>query len=91
MHRTQIQLEDWQYELLSAEAESEGRSLASLVREAVTDYLDKSRSGRGDRLSEIAGIGDDREAPAGDHDRFLYGDAEDERRRADDRKSRSDG
>lgn len=72
MHRTQIQLEDWQYESLKSTAEREGRSLAEVVREAVAVYLDAGTQTRRARLRGMRGIGDD--ASAGrDHDRYLYG------------------
>ncbi len=32
MHRTELLLEDWQYEALRGRAEREGRSLSALVR-----------------------------------------------------------
>lgn len=37
MHRTQISLDDLQYQRLKSESERTGRSIADLVREAVDD------------------------------------------------------
>jgi hypothetical protein len=73
MHRTQISLEEWQHQKLKAVAEREGRSISSLVRDAVAVFLDSRRPAPATRLAEIAGIGNDREARGRDHDRVLYG------------------
>jgi hypothetical protein len=75
MHRTQIMLDEWQYEKLKAAAEREGRSISSLVRDAVSAFLDGGRGRRGPAtsLSDIAGIGDDPGTSGREHDRVLYG------------------
>lgn len=74
MHRTQIILEDWQYQTLRARAEREGRSISDLVRELLREALARpSQSRRGRRLKEIEGVGEDSAAYGRDHDRFLYG------------------
>jgi hypothetical protein len=73
MHRTQILLEDWQYESLKAEADRRGRSLAGVVREAVAAYLTEDAAEAWGELSAIAGIGDDPTGTGRDHDRLLYG------------------
>ena len=39
MHRTQILLKEHQYRALRAQARREGRSLSSLIRQAVSDFL----------------------------------------------------
>lgn len=74
-HRTQISLDEWQYESLKARAQREGRSLSDVVREAVTEYLVDDTDGVASRrrLSEIRGIGSDSETAGEDHDRVLYG------------------
>lgn len=72
MHRTQILLDDWQYEMLKAASEREGRSISSIVRDAVASFL-QDRRRPATRLGEIAGIGNDPRARAKDHDRVLYG------------------
>lgn len=73
MHRTQLNLDDWQYESLRSQAEREGRSLSDIVREAVSEYLvDETESGS-DRLRRLKGLGNDPEASGRDHDRILYG------------------
>ena len=72
MHRTQILLDDWQYETMKTLAEREGCSLSSLIRDAVTGFLSR-RDKPTTRLAEITGIGDDPEAGGRDHDDVLYG------------------
>ncbi len=74
MHRTQILLDKWQYEMLKAMAESQGKSLSSLVREAVSAFLDNAkRRQAGLRLADIEGIAEDQDVTGRDHDRMLYG------------------
>lgn len=75
-HRTQISLDEWQYESLKARAEREDRSLSDMVREAVTEYLVDETAGRVTRrrLPDIRGIGSDPQVSGEDHDRVLYGD-----------------
>ena len=72
MHRTQIQLDDVQYEDLKAMAEREGKSLSRLIREAVSAFIRKRNRRTGGRLSDIEGIGEDADASGREHDRFLY-------------------
>lgn len=72
MHRTQLLLEDWQYQRMKTLAERQGRSLSSLVRDAVTAFLDKGRDSPSTKLAEIASIGDDSESRGRDHDDVLY-------------------
>lgn len=72
MHRTQIILEDWQYQVLRARAEQEGCSMSELVREILQAALGQPpRQNR--RLDEIGGIGEDTVTYGRDHDQFLYG------------------
>jgi hypothetical protein len=73
MHRTQILLDEWQYEKLKAASQREGRSISSLVRDAVTAFLRRGQRSARTRLSDIAGIGGDRGARGRDHDEILYG------------------
>jgi len=73
MHRTQILLEEWQYEALRARAKREGRSLSSVIREILGATLNSQRPGHQRRLSEIQGIGEDPDTYGEDHDKYLYG------------------
>ena len=52
-HRTQLILEEWQYDGARAIAESSGVSLASVVREAVGEYLSHRDTARGSSLEEL--------------------------------------
>ena len=71
MHRTQISLEEWQYESLRTQAEREGRSLAALIREILARYL---KPGTRTRLEEIEGVAEGPPDLGRNHDRYLYGD-----------------
>jgi len=71
MQRTQILLDDWQYEALKARAQREGRSMSALLRQILAAHLGKS-SARAPRLADIRAVGKDRTARGRDHDRFLY-------------------
>lgn len=73
MHRTQLLLEEWQYEALRARAEREGRSLSALIREILRTSLAPSAPTSPSRLGEIEGIGEDADSYGEDHDRHLYG------------------
>jgi hypothetical protein len=73
MHRTQLLLEEWQFEELKVMAEREGRSISDLVREIVSERLGK-RGMRSTTLDDLAGLV--REGPADlgeNHDHYLYG------------------
>ncbi len=72
MQRTQIMLEDRQYEALKAQAERQGRSLSELLREMLDASLGKETS-QTPGLGDIRGIGADRKASGRRHDEFLYG------------------
>lgn len=76
MHRTQISLEREQYELLAAEAQRRGVSLAAVVRELIAGGLGKAtRRRRGAApLARITGLGAGTGEPVGrNHNRLLYG------------------
>ena len=72
MQRTQIMIEDWQYEALKAQAERQGQSMSELLRLMLDAYLCKEPS-RKHGLEDIRGIGADRKASGRRHDEFLYG------------------
>ena len=78
MHRTQLLIEDWQYQALRARAEREGRSLSDLVRELLATALAGPPQAPAPRrrLAEIEGIGEDSSAYGDDHDRHLYGESD---------------
>lgn len=72
MQRTQLMLEDWQYQALKSRAQREGRSMSELLREMLDAYLGRSPR-RGSAMDRARGIGEDRTATGRDHDTFLYG------------------
>jgi plasmid stability protein len=75
MHRTQIYLEDVQYELLRARARREGQSLAAVIRKILTDHLGGHRGGpRKDEFDAVIGIGEgDGARVAENYEDYLYG------------------
>lgn len=73
MHRTQVLLQENQYQALKARARREGKSLSELVRTAVAEWLGQTEAGKPVRLTNIRALGQDPEGPAArDHDDFLY-------------------
>ena len=72
MQRTQILLDEWQYEVLKARAEQDGISISHMVREAVEVYLTKDQKKAQKMLDQIEGIGADPKARGQDHDKHLY-------------------
>lgn len=69
MHRTQVMLEEWQYQSLKAGAEQRGLSMSELLREILAEYFGRPRGG----LGAIEGLGEDAGSVARDHDAYLYG------------------
>jgi len=55
MTKTQIQLEEWQYESLKRLSARDARSMSALVREAVSQLLGRLEAHPVLRLEEIAG------------------------------------
>ena len=72
MHKTQVVLEDWQYEALQILAEQEHRSISDLVREMLTRYLVGNHEIARQRLAAMEGIGNNAQASGEAHDAFLY-------------------
>jgi len=72
-HRTQLILEEWQYDGIRAIAESVGLSLSSVVREAVSEYLSHRDAAADSSLEELRGLGHDAGFSGADHDGVLYG------------------
>ena len=70
MHRTQLLIEQWQYEALRLRAERRSVSISELVREILTKHLENKEPSE---LYKIEGIGADGSGVARDHDAFLYG------------------
>lgn len=72
MQRTQVILDEWQYDGLKALAERRGESMSSVVRDAVAAYLRRPATSAGPALAEIEGIGRDAVASGRGHDGALY-------------------
>ncbi len=83
MKRTQIYIDEELDALLREAAASEGRSAASIIREAVRSYLSGARvRPSSDPFLELAGAfaGGPKDAST-EHDRYLYGGPERPRRK----------
>ena len=76
VHRTQLILEDWQYEKLRSLSEQQGRSISELLREILTKHLGSEARRVSERLAEVCGIAEGPEDLAREHDRYLYGEGE---------------
>ena len=74
MHRTQLIIEDWQYEYLKTISEEKGKSISEVVREMITAFVDNDTPG--EPLSAICALGEDDGGYGRDHDRLLYGKVE---------------
>ena len=78
MHRTQILLEQEQYESLQAEAARSAKSLGGLIRELLDNALSERRKAMARRggapgLRELGGFFSKPDVLARDHDTHLYG------------------
>lgn len=73
-HRTQISLEDWQYQILLEMSKKEKKSLSSIIREFLSEKFSKQVvKTKEDSVWSIIGIGAGDGSPvAREHDRFLY-------------------
>ena len=65
-------LETWQHDTLKIQAEREGRSLSSLVREIIGRHLRAARRRR-PGLESIARVAESATTRGEDHDADLYG------------------
>jgi hypothetical protein len=72
MHRAQILLEKWQFDLLKAKAEAKGQSVSALVREIVSKQLG-ARPSKRRAIERACGIIKDGSGTARNHDEHLYG------------------
>ena len=75
MHRTQIYLEDSQYQLLRSRARREGKSLAAVIREILGKHLAGRADDRNrDEFADVVGIGEgDGARVAENYEDYLYG------------------
>lgn len=74
-HRTQISLEDWQYQALLEISGRTRKSLSSIIRELITEkYRKQTGKPAEDPIMGIVGMASgDGASCAREHDRFLYG------------------
>ena len=74
-HRTQISLEDWQYQLLLDLSRRRKKSLSALIREMIAEkFASKPAEPGSDPLFAIVGIGGSgHKKTAREHDSVLYG------------------
>ena len=74
-HRTQISLEDWQYQMLIEMSRKTKKSLSGIIRDLLSEKLSKQTFKRSeDPLFKLIGIGAGDGLPvAREHDRYLYG------------------
>jgi hypothetical protein len=74
-HRTQISLDDWQYQVLLDLSRKTKKSLSALIREMLTEKLaPKAGVAENDPIYSIVGIGGSgQKHTARDHDDVLYG------------------
>lgn len=72
MHRTQISLEEDQYQFLIQEAHKRKKSLSAIIRQLVTEHFKEKTSAN--PLEKIAGIAEgDGQAVGKNHNQYLYG------------------
>ncbi len=69
MHRTQVILEDKQYQFLKKVSSEEKKSISQVLREIIQIYSEKKGVFS---VSSIAGIAEDSEVYGKDHDKWLY-------------------
>jgi hypothetical protein len=74
-HRTQISLEDWQYQILLEVSKRTKKSLSAIIRDLVSEKFSRqSVKIKGDPIWGIVGMGaGDGSSVAREHDKFLYG------------------
>ena len=74
-HRTQISLEDWQYQALLEISRKTQKSLSSIIRELLSEkLLTQAVNKKTDPVSKLMGIGSgDGSSVAREHDKYLYG------------------
>jgi len=74
-HRTQISIEDWQYQMLLDISRKTKKSLSSIIRDLLTEKLSvKPPKKNNDPVFDLIGIGHgDGSSVAREHDLYLYG------------------
>jgi len=73
-HRTQISLEDWQYQMLLDISKRTKKSLSAIIRDLISEKLTIKVNKKADSVAELIGIGSGDGSPiAREHDKYLYG------------------
>jgi len=74
-HRTQISLEDWQYQMLLDLSRKTRKSLSAIIRDLIEEkFTSKSSAVKSDPVFGIVGLASgDGAAVAREHDEYLYG------------------
>ncbi len=71
-HRTQVQLEKWQYEALKSLAREKDISLSEALRRILDRELPSTKQPKRKKREELAGFFSDPQGAGRDHDRYLY-------------------
>ncbi len=80
LHRTQISLEDWQFQALSEISKKTKKSMSFIIREMLSEKFLNNKIEKNeikkDPVSFLSGIGSGDGLPvAREHDKYLYGKA----------------
>ncbi len=78
LRRTQISLEDWQFQTLSEISKKTKKSMSLIIRETLSEKFLNKKIGNNeienDPVSFLSGIGNGDGMPAArEHDKYLYG------------------
>lgn len=74
-HRTQVSIEEWQYQKLIEASRTKKKSISNIIRDLITEKYSKQPDRRNpDPIFAIVGTGaGNGDAIAKEHDKFLYG------------------
>jgi predicted CopG family antitoxin len=74
-HRTQISLDDWQYQMILEISKKTKKSISAIIRELLSEkLLIHVATKEKDPVSKLIGIGKGDGSPvAREHDKYLYG------------------
>ncbi len=74
-HRTQISLDDWQYQMIVEISKKTKKSISAIIRELLSEKLLVHAANKDkDPISKLIGIGKGDGSPvAREHDKYLYG------------------
>lgn len=72
-HRTQISLDQWQYQVLLEASRKTRKSLSAMIRELITERFSVKADASRDSLNDIVGLGaSGHRTTARKHDEVLY-------------------